>query len=149
MKDNGDIYINGSKVDYLTLNGKDFFKGKNKIMLENLPYFTVKEVKVYDKSTEASELMGRDVEQKDYVMDVALKREYAMGYIVNTEAGAGSNDRWMARLFGLYYGDKSRVSTFFNVNNVNENRKPGQEGEWNLKKQSRGQLTAKQYRYQC
>lgn len=50
----------------------------------------------------------------------------------------------MARLFGLYYGDKSRVSTFFNANNVNENRKPGQEGEWNPKKQSRGQLTAKQ-----
>lgn len=144
LKDNGDIYVNGRKVDYLTLNGKDFFKGKNNIMLENLPYFTVKEVKVYDKSTETSELMGRDVEQKDYVMDVELKREYAMGYIVNTEAGAGSNDRWMARLFGLYYGDKLRVSTFFNANNVNENRKLGQEGEWSPKKLSRGQLTTKQ-----
>ena len=40
LKDNGDIYVNGKKVDYLLLNGKDFFKGKNKVMLENLPYFT-------------------------------------------------------------------------------------------------------------
>ena len=51
LKDNGDIYINGKKVDYLTLNGKDFFKGQNKVMLENLPYYTVKELKVFDKST--------------------------------------------------------------------------------------------------
>ena len=29
LKDNGDIYVNGKKVDYLTLNGKDFFKGTN------------------------------------------------------------------------------------------------------------------------
>ncbi len=77
LKDGGTVYVNGRKVDYLLLNGKDFFKRKNKMMLENLPYFTVKEVKVYDKSTERSELLGRDVEPKDFVMDVSLKREYA------------------------------------------------------------------------
>ena len=40
LKDNGEIFVNGKKIDNLTLNGKDFFKGKNKVMLENLPYFT-------------------------------------------------------------------------------------------------------------
>ena len=25
LKSNGDIYINGEKIDYLTLNGRDFF----------------------------------------------------------------------------------------------------------------------------
>ena len=34
MKSNGDIYVNGKKIDYLLLNGKDFFKGKNQVMLE-------------------------------------------------------------------------------------------------------------------
>ena len=42
LKENGEIFVNGRKIDNLTLNGKDFFKGKNKVMLENLPYFTVK-----------------------------------------------------------------------------------------------------------
>lgn len=59
LKSNGDIYVNGKKIDYLLLNGKDFFKGKNQVMLDNLPYYTVKELKVYDRSSEKSRLMGK------------------------------------------------------------------------------------------
>ena len=144
LKDNGTIYVNGKKVDYLLLNGKEFFKGKNKIMLENLPYFTVKEVKVYHKSTERSEMLGRDVEPKDFVMDVGLKREYARSYIANAEAGAGTDNRWAARAFGLYFDDHTRVTLFGNANNVNENRRPGSQGDWSPAKMERGLLATKQ-----
>lgn len=144
LKDNGEIFINGEKIDYLTLNGKDFFKGDNKVMLENLPYFTVKEVKAYHKSTEKSQMLGREVEMKDYVLDVNLKREYARGYIANAEAGGGTEERWMARLFGLYYDDRNRVSLFANANNVNESRTPGSDGEWKPSNMPSGLLTTKQ-----
>ena len=143
LKDNGDIYINGRKVDYLMLNGKDFFKGQNKVMLDNLPYFTVKELKVYDKSTKQSERIGHDVEQKDYVMDVQLKREYNRGYMANAETGIGTDDRYMGRLFALYYDDHTRMSLFGNVNNVNENRRPGGEGEWRPANMPQGLRTTK------
>ena len=144
LKDDGTIYVNGRKVDYLLLNGKEFFKGKNKIMLENLPYFTVKEVKVYHKSTERSEMLGRDVEPKDFVMDVGLKREYARSYIANAEAGIGTDSRWAARAFGLYFDDHTRVALFGNANNVNENRRPGSQGDWSPAKMERGLLATKQ-----
>ncbi len=144
LKDDGTIYVNGRKVDYLLLNGKEFFKGKNKVMLENLPYFTVKGVKVYEKSTERSERMGRDVEPKDFVMDVGLKREYARSYIANAEAGAGTDSRWAARAFGLYFDDHTRVTLFGNANNVNENRRPGSDGDWSPAKMTRGLLATKQ-----
>ena len=52
IKSNGDIYINGKKIDYLTLNGKDFFKGNNKIMLDNLPHYTVQNLKVYKRKAD-------------------------------------------------------------------------------------------------
>ena len=144
LKDNGDIYINGKKIDYLTLNGKDFFKGQNKVMLDNLPYFTVKDIKVYNKSTKQSEMIGHDMEKKDYVMDVALKREYNRGYLANAEVGGGTDDRYMARLFGLYYDDHSRFSLFGNVNNVNETRRPGGEGEWQPSNMPQGLRATKQ-----
>ena len=144
LKDNGDIYINGRKIDYLTLNGKDFYKGQNKVMLENLPYFTVKELKVYDKSTKRSEMAGREVEAKEYVMDVQLKREYSRGYMANVEAGGGTEHKYMARMFSLYYDDHSRVSVFGNLNNVNENRRPGGEGEWTPSNMPQGIRTTKQ-----
>ena len=138
LKSNGDIYINGEKIDYLTLNGKDFFKGQNQVMLDNLPYYTVQNIKVFHQSTKQSRLAGREVEKKDYVMDVVLKREYNRGYIANAEAGMGTEHRWLARLFGLYYTDHSRYTLFGNVNNVNENRKPGSEGDWSPSEMPQG-----------
>ncbi len=134
LKDDGSILVNGEKVDFLTLNGKDFFKGKNKIMLENLPMYAVENVKVYRKSTEKSEWLGRDVEKKDFVMDVHLKREYNQGYMANAEAAGGSDDRYIGRIFGLRFTDASRISAFVNTNNVNETRRPGQNGEWTPEK---------------
>ena len=139
LKADGTILVNGEKVDYLTLNGKDFFKGKNKVMLENLPLYAVDKVKVYRKSTEKSEWLGREVEQKDFVMDVHLKREYNEGYMANAEAagwhGKSKDDNghfipYTARLFGLRFTDASRIALFANANNVNEMRSPGQNGEW-------------------
>lgn len=130
LKDNGEITVNGRKVDFLTLNGEDFFKGKNKVMLDNMPYYTVKNIRVYDKSTEKSKYLGSDVEQKDYVMDVQLKREYSKGYLANVEGAKGTEDRYMSRLFGLRFTDHSRLALFGNVNNVNETRSPSSKGEW-------------------
>ena len=138
LKDNGDIYINGKKIDFLTLNGKEFFKGDNKVMLENLPYFTVKDLKVFYRDTERNKMLGKEVDEKEYVMDVTLKREYARGYLVNTEAGAGTENRWMAKAFGMYYDDHTRVSLYGNANNVNEERTPGSDGNWDPKKVSDG-----------
>lgn len=134
LKDDGTILVNGEKVDFLTLNGKDFFKGKNKVMLENLPMYAVENVKVYRKSTEKSEWLGREVEKKDFVMDVHLKREYNQGYMANAEAASGTKDRYTGRLFGLRFTDASRISAFVNTNNVNETRRPGQNGEWTPEK---------------
>ena len=144
IKSNGDIYINGKKIDYLLLNGKDFFKGNNNIMLDNLPYYTVKELKVYNRSTEKSRLMGKEVEKKDYVMDVGLKREYSRGYIANADVAGGTKDRYMARLFGLYYTDHTRLSVYGNLNNVNETRRPGSEGDWRPSNSPQGQKTTRQ-----
>lgn len=144
MKDNGDIYVNGTKVDYLTLNGKDFFKGKNRVMLDNLPYYTVKDLKVYHKSTELSRKLGKDVERKDYVMDVSLKREYNRGIMANAEAGGGTRERYMSRLFALYFDDHNKMSVYANANNVNESRKPGEKGDWSPSDMPQGTLTTKQ-----
>ena len=120
LKDNGEIYVNGKKIENLTLNGADFFKGKNKIMLENLPHYTVKNVQVYNKRTPKSQFLGRDVEDKEYTMDVVLKREYSVGGTVNLEAGYGTDDRYKTRGFGLRYTDRTRAVLFGGMNNLNE-----------------------------
>ena len=130
LKDNGDIYVNGRKMDYLDLNGKDFFKGNNKAMLENIPYYTVKNLRVYEKMTDKSKYLEYNTEKKEYVLDVTLKPEYSKGYMANVEASEGTKDRYFGRGFGLRFTDNSRISIFSNLNNTNEYRKPGSDVDW-------------------
>ena len=120
LREGGEIYVNGKKVENLTLNGADFFKGKNKMMLENLPYYTVKNVQVFNKQTPKSKYYGTDVEQKVYTMDVVLKREYNVVGTAFVEGGYGTDHRYKAKGFGLRYSDHSRAVIFGGANNVNE-----------------------------
>ena len=115
----GEIFVNGKKVENLLLNGKDFFRGKNKLMLENLPYYTVKEIKVYDQTTDKAAALHDDRAKKDLVMDVNLKKEYSKGYMANVEVGAGTEEAYLGRLFGLRFTDVSRFAVVGGMNNLN------------------------------
>lgn len=130
LKRDGRIFVNGKQVESLLLNGKDFFKDDNTVLLDNLPAYTVSTVQVYNRQSEMSEMLGREVDEGSYVMDIKLKRQYQVGWLGNAEVAAGTDSRWLARLFALRFTPQSRISVFANLNNVNESRKPGRGGEW-------------------
>lgn len=130
MKPDGRIFVKGRYVESLLLNGKDFFKGDNTVLLDNLPAYMVQQVQVYEKESEMSKLAGRKVDSGKYVMDVKLKRQYAIGWLANTEWGYGTENRYLGRLFAMRYTPQSRVSAFGNLNNVNSRRKPDGSGGW-------------------
>ena len=124
LKSDGRIYHNGKFVDDLLLNGKDLFKGSRKLMLENLPAYTVKDVAVYDKQTEENEWLGRtDESSQHHVIDVRLKREYMVGWIANIEAGAGlrqDETPYLARLFAMRNDERSNIRFFAKANNLSD-----------------------------
>lgn len=143
LKRDGRILLNGKQVESILLNGKDFFKGDNTVLLDNLPAYTVKNIKFYDKTSERSEAMGMDLHDSRFVMDVNLKREYQIGWLANAEAGGGTHDRWLGRLFALRFTPQSRLSFFANANNTHESRKPGRNGEWSPSAIGNGTSTTK------
>jgi hypothetical protein len=126
LKDDGRILVNGEPIEELLLNGKDFFKGDRNVLLENLPSYMVKNIKVYKKNDPLKDLTKR----KPLVMDVLLKKEYSRGWIANAEMSGGTKERYLSRLFGLHYSDRSRLSVYGNMNNINDVRKPGRTGDW-------------------
>ena len=130
LKRDGRIFVNGKQVESVLLNGKDFFKGDNTVLLDNLPGYTVKHVKFYDKTSERSEGLKMDLDDGRFVMDVILKREYQIGWLANAEAGVGTHERWLGRLFALRFTPQSRLACYANANNTHESRKPGRNGEW-------------------
>lgn len=143
MNDAGEIFVNGRKIDELLLGSRSFFGGNSKVLLDNLPYYTVKNLKVYEKESERSQAAGYEIEKKKYVMDVNLKDEYRNGYIGNVEAAGGTKERWLGRGFLLGYTDKLRFTLLANANNVNEKRHIGESGGWKPERLPRSLLTTK------
>ncbi len=149
MEKGGVIKVNGRKVDALLLNGKDFFDSDRELLLENMPSYMVKDIQSYERVP--LELKGTNREKtarKELVMNVKLKREYATGWLANADMGGGMGfykngdgrmeGRYIARLFGLRFTDKSRLALYANTNNLNDANVPGEKGEWSPLTQSEG-----------
>lgn len=47
-----------------------------------------------------------------------------IGVIMNLEAGYGSSERYVRRLFAMSFTKNSQYGLYFNSNNLNEGRKP-------------------------
>lgn len=139
IRDGGQIYVNGKYVESLLLNGKDFFKGDNQVMLDNLAAYTVDKVEVYDKQSEESKFLGRESKEgEQYVMDVKIKKEYIGGWTINAQGGAGTEERYLARLFAMHFTGSSQVTLFGNMNNLNDSRRPTQDDSWDPDTQPNG-----------
>jgi len=143
LMNNGCIFVNGKRVESLLLNGEKFFNDDHELMLENLPAYTVKSIKVYDKAGLLSEMYKRDMGDKQYVMDVRLKRAYMVGLLSNIDAGGGTHDRYLASLFALRFTPCSRLAVVANVNNLNDERRPGENSDWTPEKMPTGLLATK------
>ena len=143
IRDNGEIFVNGRKIDELLLGSHSFLGGKKSVLMENLPYYTVNKLKVYEKSSDMSIALGREVEPKKFVMDVNLKDEFRVGYIANVEAAGGTEERWLGRGFLLGFTDRWRYTVQANTNNVNESRHIGEMGHWSPDRMPQSLLTTR------
>ena len=152
LESGGVIKVNGRQVSSLLLNGKDFFDSDRELLLENMPTYMVKQVRSYERVPEDVKGTNREkTAQKELVMDVKLKREYNSGWIANGEGGGGTtffkNDegrhdaKYLGRLFGLHFSDRSRLAVYATTNNLNDYRTPGEKGEWSPLTQSEGLIS--------
>ena len=60
------------------------------------------------------------------------------GVNINAQAGYGSEDRYLGRQFGMIFSGAGQYSFYFNTNNLNESRRPGQQTSWTPDKMPTG-----------
>ncbi len=130
LNTDGQIKINGEFVESLLLNGKEFFDKDHNVMLENIAAYTVKDIQVFEGESLEAKRKNDKTAAKVLTMDVRLKKEYNVGWIVNAQAGYGTHNRYMGRLFANWFNATTRVSLVGNVNNLNDNRVPGKTDTW-------------------
>lgn len=115
----GNVYVKGRLVENLLLGGKDFFNGNPQAALKNLPAYVVSRVKVYEKEGELSRAAGTDLDDKQFVMDVRLKRQYIGTYLGQLKAGYGTEKRYEAGLFAMRFDDRQSFTLTGDFNNLN------------------------------
>lgn len=131
LKSDGQIFHNGKKIESLLLNGRKLFDNDPSLMLNNLAAYTVKNVKVYEKASESASLLGY-TDDKEYVMDVNLKKQYMGTTSVMAEGGYGTENRYLGRLFATTFTSTTAVAAYFNANNLSSERMPWSKSDlWN------------------
>lgn len=122
IKPDGEIFSNGKRINVLLLNGKDFFNEDRLTILGNLPAYAVKQVKVYEtQNEEQSGATERERMRSGRIMDILLKPDFQSAHFANLDLGAGTKERYYAKLFGLIYGTHYRLSGYAMSNNINRN----------------------------
>lgn len=151
INDDGQISVNGRFISELMVNGRRFFQGDPQVALRNLPSYTVKNVRVYQRTPEqyvGVDMPDRDRKNDPLVMDVNLKPDYMNGWLANAEGGYGSSlkrfdNRWMGRLFAMRYDKFSYLAVQASANNLNDPLKAGSKGQWHNPGNINGVLTTK------
>lgn len=130
LSSDGQIKVNGEFVESLLLNGKEFMNGDKNVMLENIGAYTVKDIQVYQSQSTEAKQRHDEFAPKVLTMDVQLKKEYSMGWLLNAQGGYGTEDRYMGRLFASWFNTTTSVTLIGGANNLNDNRTPGRNDTW-------------------
>lgn len=127
----GQITCNGRMVSSMMLEGKSLFDGNPRTLMENLGAYTVKKIKVFEQTSDIDKFLGySDVDTKPLVMDVVLKKQYSVGKWMNLDAGYGTSNRYLGRIFALGFTKTTAFSAFFNGNNLSTGDNPTRGDYW-------------------
>ena len=117
----GSVTWNGKKVSEFLVNGKDFFKGDNSVAMKNLPTDIVNKIKAYDKKSDYTEQTGIDDGEEKTVLDISTKRKLDESWISNIDLAYGTHHRYSGDVFVSRFTERSRISAYASLNNVDVN----------------------------
>ena len=113
----GNVTVNGKKVDKLLVEGQPFFYGGTKLGVNNIPADAVDAVEVLDNYSEVPFLKRLSDEDK-MAMNIKLKEGKKKFVFGDLEAGAGIEDRYLVHPSLFYYNPKTNVNAIGDLNNT-------------------------------
>lgn len=107
----GEITVNGKKVEKVLVNGKSFFGSDVITATRNLPSGAVDKVKVYEQAN------SKINEEEKLEMDIILKK--VNGLFGKVQMGMGTDNRKEGTILLNYFDVKNQISLYGGANNTN------------------------------
>ncbi|WP_157963240.1 TonB-dependent receptor [Algoriphagus litoralis] len=119
IDDNGDVKVQGKKVDKVLVDGKEFFDGSTKLATKNLPANAVDRVQVLKNFNEVSPMRGLDTDET-LALNIQLKEGKKNMVFGDVTAGGGPEERYLGHANVFYYAPKLNLNLIAGSNNVGE-----------------------------
>jgi len=119
IDDNGDVKVQGKKVDKILVDGKTFFDGDTKLATKNLPANAVDRVQVLKNFNEISPIRGLDNDET-LALNIQLKDGKKNMVFGDVTAGGGPQERYLGHANVFYYAPKLNLNLIGGTNNVGE-----------------------------
>ena len=119
----GEIEVEGKKVQKVMVEGKDFFDGDTKIATKNIPADALDKIQVLRNYNEVSNLKGLENNEDNVAINIKLKEGKKNFWFGDMLAGAGVGDTEGRSILNpklFYYSPKYSVNLIGNLNNIGE-----------------------------
>ena len=119
VDDNGEVKVQGKKVDKVMVDGKNFFDGDTKLATKNLPANAVDRVQVLKNFNEVGPVRGLDNDET-LALNIQLKDDKKNLVFGDLSAGTGPQERYLGHANAFYYSPKVNLNLIADANNVGE-----------------------------
>ena len=119
----GEVEVEGKKVQKLMVDGKDFFDGDTKLGVKNIPADAIDKVQVLRNYNEIGALKGVENNQESVAMNIKLKKGKKNFWFGDVSAGVGVGHFEQRHIINpklFYYSPKYSINIISNFNNIGE-----------------------------
>jgi len=123
IDDNGEIEVEGKKVEKVLVEGKAFFDGDSKLATQNIPANAVDKVQVLKNYNEVAGMKGVSNNEDNIAINIKLKKGKDKFWFGEVNAGGGvsdSNGKYLAKPKLFYYSPDKSVNLLADFNNIGE-----------------------------
>lgn len=119
----GEIEVEGKKVQKVMVEGKDFFDGDTKLATKNIPADALDKIQVLRNYNEVSNLKGLENNEESIAINIKLKEGKKNFWFGDMTAGIGvgmEDTRFIVNPKLFFYSPKYSLNVIANVNNIGE-----------------------------
>ena len=119
----GEIEVEGKKVQKVMVEGKDFFDGDTKLATKNIPADALDKIQVLRNYNEVSNLKGLENNEESIALNIKLKEGKKNFWFGDMNAGIGvgmEDTRFIVNPKLFFYSPKYSLNVIANVNNIGE-----------------------------
>lgn len=119
VDEEGGVRVQGKSVDKVLVDGKEFFEGDTKLATKNLPANVVDKVQVLQNFNDIGPLSGVNSSEQ-LALNIQLKEDKKNILFGDITAGAGPEDRYLAKANTFFYNAKTNINLIAGTNNIGD-----------------------------